>query len=149
MGKILLANLPEEMQREQLEQIMRSAKRGPNTIVSRDDLRDELADVLADGFAVNDEELESGQHAISVPIRDGDREVVAAVSLTAATRTITLEELIDGLQPHLQVTADRISRTVGLPPHRHVVGASENDSHAPCLLGRRSERSTSEADRRL
>ena len=56
MGKLLLANLPESEQRELIGEI-KLTKRGPNTITSKKALREELEDVAAAGFAVDDEEL--------------------------------------------------------------------------------------------
>ena len=112
MGKLLLANLPEEEQREILAS-MKLTKRGPNTITSKNALRDELDEVLEESFAVNDEELAPELHSIAAPVRNEAREVVAAVSLAAHTSTISLSELVDALSPHLVSTADRISARLG------------------------------------
>jgi IclR family transcriptional regulator, pca regulon regulatory protein len=112
MGKLLLANLPEEEQREILAS-MKLTKRGPNTITSKNALRAELDEVLEESFAVNDEELAPELHSIAVPVRNEAREVVAAVSLAAHTSTISLSELVDALGPHLVSTADRISARLG------------------------------------
>jgi IclR family transcriptional regulator, pca regulon regulatory protein len=112
MGKVLLAYLPEEEQRERLAE-MELTKRGPNTITSKKALRDELDQVAEAGFAVNDEELAAELYAISVPVRDEAREVVAALNMVAHSSMISLEELVDALGPHLVSTADRISARLG------------------------------------
>jgi IclR family pca regulon transcriptional regulator len=112
LGKVLLAYLPEEEQRERLAE-MTLTKRGPNTITSRKALRDELDQVAEEGFAVNDEELAPELYSISVPVRDEAREVVAAVNMVAHSSMISLEELVDALGPHLVSTADRISARLG------------------------------------
>jgi IclR family pca regulon transcriptional regulator len=112
MGKLLLANLPQEEQRELLAS-MKLKKRGPNTITSKEALRDELDEVREESFAVNDEELAPELHAIAVPVRNEGREVVAAVSLAAPTTKISLAELVDALGPHVVSTADRISARLG------------------------------------
>ena len=112
MGKLLLANLPEQEQREILAS-MKLKKRGPNTITSKEALRNELDEVREESFAVNDEELAPELHSIAVPVRNEAREVVAAVSLAAHTSTISLSELVDALSPHLVSTADRISARLG------------------------------------
>jgi IclR family pca regulon transcriptional regulator len=112
MGKVLLANLPEREQDEILAP-MKLTKHGPNTITSKQALRDELDEVLEESFAVNDEELAPELHSIAVPVRNEAREVVAAVSLEAHTSTISLSELVDALSPHLVSTADRISARLG------------------------------------
>jgi IclR family transcriptional regulator, pca regulon regulatory protein len=112
MGKLLLANLPDEDQRSVLAS-MKLAKRGPNTIASKKALREELNEVQEEGFAVNDEELAAGLFAIAAPVRNEARDVVAAVSLSAPSSMISLGELVDALGPHLVSTADRISARLG------------------------------------
>jgi IclR family pca regulon transcriptional regulator len=112
MGKLLLANLPEAEQRDVIA-AMKPTKRGPNTITSKKALREDLDEVLDAGFAVNDEELAAGLHAIAAPVRNEAREVVAAVSLSAQSSMISLEEMVDALGPHLVSTADRISARLG------------------------------------
>jgi IclR family pca regulon transcriptional regulator len=112
MGKLLLANLPDEEQRSVLAS-MKLAKRGPNTIASKKALRDELDEVAEEGLAVNDEELAAELYAIAAPVRNEARDVVAAVGLSAPSSVISLEELVDALGPHLVSTADRISARLG------------------------------------
>jgi IclR family transcriptional regulator, pca regulon regulatory protein len=112
MGKLLLANLPDDQQRD-LFGSMKLTKRAPNTITSKKALRDELEEVLDAGFAVNDEELAPDLHSISAPVRNEAREVVAAVNMAAHSSMISLEELVDALGPHLVSTADRISARLG------------------------------------
>jgi IclR family transcriptional regulator, pca regulon regulatory protein len=112
MGKLLLANLPESDQRELLAQV-KLTKRGPNTITSKKALRDELDEIQAAGFAVNDQELAAGLHSIAAPVRNEARDVVAAVNLAAHSTVISLEKLVDALGPHLVSTADRISARLG------------------------------------
>ena len=112
MGKLLLANLPEAQQRELIAQI-KLTKSGPNTISSKKALREELDEVAAAGFAVDDEELTAGLYAIAAPVRNEAREVVAAVNLAAHSSMISLEEMVDALGPHLVSTADRISARLG------------------------------------
>ncbi|HEX5853575.1 MAG TPA: IclR family transcriptional regulator [Solirubrobacteraceae bacterium] len=112
MGKLLLANLPESEQRE-LVAAMKLAKRGPNTITSKKTLREELDEILAAGFAVNDEELAAELFSIAAPVRNEARDVVAAVNVAAHSSMISLEEMVDALGPHLVSTADRISARLG------------------------------------
>ncbi len=112
MGKLLLANLPELEQRELIAQ-MKLTKRAPNTITSKKALRDELDEIQAAGFAVDDQELAANVYAIAAPVRNEARETVAAVGLAAHSTMISLEELVDALSPHLVTTADRISARLG------------------------------------
>jgi IclR family transcriptional regulator, pca regulon regulatory protein len=112
MGKLLLANLPDPQQRELIGE-MKLTKRGPNTIVSKKALREELEDIAGAGFAVDDEELAAGLYAVAAPVRNEARDVVAAVNLVAHSSMISLEELVDALGPHLVSTADRVSARLG------------------------------------
>ena len=111
-GKLLLAYLPEEEQRELLA-AMKLTKRCPNTITSKRALLDELATIHEEGVAVDDEELAAGLYAIAAPVRDHTREVVAAVSLEAQSPMISLAGLVDALSPHVVVAADRVSARLG------------------------------------
>lgn len=112
MGKLLLANLPESEQGELMADV-KLTKRGPNTITSKKALLDELDEIQAAGFAVNDEELAPEVYAIAAPVRNEARNVVAAVNLAAHTSMISLAELVDALTPHLVSTADRVSARLG------------------------------------
>jgi IclR family transcriptional regulator, pca regulon regulatory protein len=112
MGKVLLAYLPEDERRKRIAELDLT-KRGPNTIVSKTALREELEEVAEAGFAVNDEELAPELYATSVPVRNEARDVVAAVSMSAHSSMISLEELVNSLGPHLVSTADRISARLG------------------------------------
>jgi IclR family transcriptional regulator, pca regulon regulatory protein len=112
MGKVLLAYLPDDVQRELIAQ-MKLERNSPSTITSKQALRAELDQIREDGFAVNDQELRPGLHAIAVPVRDESREVVASVGIAASPEAIALAELIDALSPHLISTAARISSRLG------------------------------------
>ncbi len=112
MGKLLMAHLPETQRRDLLAEI-KLGKRGPNTITSKRALRDEFDGVLSTGLAVNDEELAAELHSISAPVRNANREVIAAVNMAAHSSMISLEELVEALSPHLVSTADRISAQLG------------------------------------
>ncbi len=112
MGKLLLAYLPEEEQKDLIGD-MKLTRRAPNSITSKKALRTELEHVREEGFAVNDEELAQGLHSISAPVRSENNEVVAAVNMAAHSSMISLEEMVDHLGPHLVSTADRISARLG------------------------------------
>jgi IclR family transcriptional regulator, pca regulon regulatory protein len=112
MGKVLLANLPEQEQRDVIAEI--ELVRGDhNAISSKRALRTELDQVHEDGLAVNDEELTPGLCAIAAPVRLENREVRAAVSLSAPSSMISLDQLVGALGPHLLATADSISAQLG------------------------------------
>jgi IclR family pca regulon transcriptional regulator len=111
-GKLLLANLPDQLQRELLAEL-ELVKRAPNTIRSKTALRDELHRLREENLAVANEEFAPGLYAIAAAIRSSTSEVTAAAAMTAHSSMISLEELIDALGPHLISTADRISARLG------------------------------------
>ncbi len=112
LGKILLAHLPEHELREILLRLDLK-RQGPNTIVSKNTLRDELTQVLEEGLAIEDQELAEGRIAIAAPVFDEAGEITAAIDLTAGADAIAVEDLADALGPHLISTADRISSRLG------------------------------------
>jgi IclR family pca regulon transcriptional regulator len=112
IGKLLMAYLPEEEQRDLLAEL-KPTKFGPNTITTKRTLRDEFDHVREAGFAVNDEELTPELLCVAAPVRNASREVVAGVNIAARSSMISLEELVDALGPHLVSTADRISARLG------------------------------------
>ncbi|MGA8363560.1 MAG: IclR family transcriptional regulator [Solirubrobacteraceae bacterium] len=112
MGKVLLAYLPDVVQRDLIAQL-KLERNSPSTITSKQALRAELERIVEDGYAVNDQELRPSLQAIAVPVRDESREVVAAVGIAASPEAISLAELTDALGPHLISTAARISSRLG------------------------------------
>lgn len=112
MGKVLLAYLPDAVQRDLLAQL-KLERNSPSTITSKQALRAELERISEDGYAVNEQELRPGLQAIAVPVRDESREVVAAVGIAASPEAISIAELTDALGPHLISTASRISSRLG------------------------------------
>jgi IclR family pca regulon transcriptional regulator len=112
MGKLLLAHLPKDQQEERIAR-MKLTKRAASTITSKRALRKELQGILEARFAVNNGELIPELYAISAPVRDEAREVVAAVNMAVHSSMISLEELVDALGPHLVSTADCVSARLG------------------------------------
>jgi IclR family pca regulon transcriptional regulator len=112
LGKVLLANLPEDECRKVL---LRASleRRGPNAITGKGELRTELGMVLEEGFATEDEEFARDRIAIAAPVRNETGAVIAAIDLSAHTSKITVEQLTEGLRSHLIAAADRISARLG------------------------------------
>ena len=81
LGKILLAHLPRERKDEILrkEKMVRITDR---TITRRADLDRELASILQEGYALDDEEHEIGVRCVAAPVRDNRGIVCAAVSVS-------------------------------------------------------------------
>ncbi len=82
-----------------------------------------LAAVRAQGYALVDQELESGLRSIAVPVRDRAGRAVAALNVATHPARRTLEDCVHDLLPALRTTADRLqtdlhtaSRFTPVPP---------------------------------
>ncbi|MEU8686872.1 IclR family transcriptional regulator C-terminal domain-containing protein [Streptomyces sp. NPDC048665] len=80
-------------------------------------------EVRAQGYALADEELESGLRSVAVPVRDRTGRAVAAVCVATHTARRTLESCVHDVLPALRTTADRLqadlhtaSRFTPVPP---------------------------------
>lgn len=83
MGRVLLAALPEAQARALLESTPLVA-RSPRTLTDPDQIMARLAEVRAQGFALNDQEIELGLRSIAVPLYNTHGKVVAAANIGAA-----------------------------------------------------------------
>ena len=112
VGKVLLANLPEE----ELERIIKTRglpKRTQNTITDRDRLREHLAMVKLTGYAVDNEENEEGVRCVAAPIMNGMGRVIAAMSISGPTARITPQLIDSALKAEVSESALNISRQLG------------------------------------
>jgi IclR family transcriptional regulator, pca regulon regulatory protein len=132
IGKLLVAHLPVGERRELIAELTLE-RRGPRTITTRAALRVELARILEQGLARGEEELGPELYEIAAPVRAQTREVFAGVSMVAHRSTISLEQLVDHLGPHLIATADRISAQVG---YRREESGREGRGEAGSTAGR-------------
>ncbi|WP_434598779.1 IclR family transcriptional regulator [Streptomyces sp. A5-4] len=91
-GKVLLAGLPTPM----LE-IFLARRRLPRfterTVTSAAELRAQLADIAAQGYAVVAEEMEVGLSAVAAPVRAHDGQVIGAVSISGPVYRMGEERL--------------------------------------------------------
>ncbi len=88
-----------------------------------DPLPPELAEVRSQGYALVDEELETGLRSIAVPVRDRTGRTVAALNVSTHAARRTLRDCVHDLLPALRTTADHIqqdlhtaSRFAHVPP---------------------------------
>ena len=112
MGKVLLAYLPDAERDDVLDRVT-FARRGPNTLTSRDALLAELRRVRATGIAVNNEELAYGLRSVAVPVLGASGDAVAAVNLAAHRTMASLDDLVARIGPLMQRTAAEISAQLG------------------------------------
>jgi len=118
MGRVLLASLPPA----KLDAYFETARLEPmlpNTITDPQALRDELAQVREQGYALVKQELEVGLIAVGVPVRDRRGQTRAAINLSTHIGRKSIRDLQD-LVPRVQQAAADIE--LGL---RHSVSWSD------------------------
>ena len=112
MGRVLLAHLPPEA----LEKYFKTAqfqRFTDKTICDSPALRKELSNVLKQGYALVDQELEIGLRSLAVPVLAGRARVIAAINIgTQAARTSKIE-ILQNFLPVLHQAAKNISSCVG------------------------------------
>ncbi len=106
MGKVLLAFAP-DAQTARLVDTVELTRLGPNTINDREQFRTEIASVRADGYAIADEEHETGIRAIGMPILDMGGRLRAAISVAAPAFRCNAAQLTEFL-PAMRSAADNI-----------------------------------------
>ncbi|HEY68214.1 MAG TPA: IclR family transcriptional regulator [Thermoflexia bacterium] len=92
-GKALLAYLPEQ----QVERILNAGlpRFTGKTITDPTHLKNELAHVRQQGYAVAQEELEEGLSAVAAPIMNYEGHVIAAISVSGPSFRLTEERLVE------------------------------------------------------
>jgi IclR family pca regulon transcriptional regulator len=107
-GKVLLAALsPEQLERTLAE----PSRAGLPAYIGRtsEQLRDELTEVRARGWAVADQELAPGVRSVAVPVRDARGDVRAAMNITVHAAETSMDRLVNGHLPLLLRTAGEVS----------------------------------------
>jgi DNA-binding IclR family transcriptional regulator len=111
LGKVMLAH----MNVAEVEEII--STRGlwavtPKTITDKQRFMEELRNVKAKGYALDDQENEMGIRCLAAPIIDYRCKVIAAVSTSGTLELFTYEKL-EELKQHVMDTAHNISIRLG------------------------------------
>ncbi len=112
MGKVLLANLPEDDLKSRVSRI-RFVRGGENIPSNRGALMKELRRVRVQGYAVNNNGLGHGLRSIAAPVRAGSGAVVAAINLAVPASSVSAKELADQYAPMVIAAGMEISRQMG------------------------------------
>ncbi|SHO66752.1 transcriptional regulator, IclR family [Pseudoxanthobacter soli DSM 19599] len=110
-GRVLLAALPDELLHQYLEE-MTLTKFTPNTTTSKVQLRDQIDEVRLKGWSIVDQELEVGLRSLSVPVRDGQGKIVAALNVCCPSMRITLEDMRTRVLAETLEASNRITRAL-------------------------------------
>jgi DNA-binding IclR family transcriptional regulator len=123
LGKVLLAYQPEFRQALLAKGPLRSLT--AETVTDPDELDKDLAEVLATGYALEDEEAVLGEYSIAVPVADRDGEAVAAI---AVVMPATGEPVPGTVLTLLREAARNVSRELGSPTWPPVVARTDDES---------------------
>jgi IclR family pca regulon transcriptional regulator len=84
----------------------------PKTVVSEKGIRDALARVREQGYALVEEELELGLRSLSVPVFGTNGRLACAINVSVQTGRTSAEELVAEANPVLQAAARELHRLV-------------------------------------
>jgi DNA-binding IclR family transcriptional regulator len=121
LGKILLADLPEPAWERYVSEVGLTPQT-PNTIADPGTFYDHLRQVCCQNYSIDDVENEEGIRCVAAPVRDHVGRVVAAVSVTGSTLTMTPEKA-QAMIPVVQRAALEVSEGLGFQTEE--VGASQ------------------------
>jgi DNA-binding IclR family transcriptional regulator len=111
-GKIQLAHMNDE----ELENYFQQRELKPytdNTITNREVLKKQLKQVVENGYAIDDEELDIGVKCVSAPIRDYTRRIIGAVSISGPSMRFSSERMEKELIPLALRASEEISAKLG------------------------------------
>ncbi|KAF2414859.1 IclR family transcriptional regulator [Microbacterium sp. B35-04] len=113
MGRVLLAGMP-AAERDALLAASALPAFTDRTLTSPGALRDELARVAEQGWALVDGELEPGLRSVAVPLHDRRGDVVAAVNVSTSATRDSVDHVVAQYLPPLQRTAAAIDAELRL-----------------------------------
>lgn len=111
MGRVILSDLPEAQARAFIADCDRKPFT-PFTRVAVDDIMAEIAAAGANGYAINDQELELGLRSIAVPITNERGRIVAAMNIGVAAAAMSREAMIEQLLPAMRRTQEGLKGVV-------------------------------------
>lgn len=100
LGRVMLAHMPDDALKAYLDKVKLRAYT-ERTVVSAKRLKEILAGVRRNGFAIIDEELEVGLRSIAVPVRGASGAVVAALNVGAQASRVTSRQMEEEFLPVL------------------------------------------------
>jgi len=112
MGRVLLADLPEDELRARLE-AMTLTKRTEHTEVDPDRLMSVIGRVRSQGWALVDQELEDGVRSVAAPLRDRSGRAIAAINVSTHAGRVNLDELRGPILQALLETVTDINVRLG------------------------------------
>jgi len=110
-GRVLLAALPESEFDAYLQKVKLQALT-PNTITEKPALAAAIQKARLDGFAMVDQELETGLRSLAVPVRTRSNVVVAAINTGIHAARVSSTEMLERILPVLRENAHLLGRQI-------------------------------------
>lgn len=110
-GKVLLAFMPEQKQREQLKEINIEAI-NEYTITEKDQLKKELDKIVTDGYALDLNETVQGVHCIAAPIFDEKGNAIACIWISGPAGRLPKNK-VNSIGIKVKKTGLEISNNIG------------------------------------
>lgn len=111
LGKAILAQFSPQELDTYLEHVSLE-RQGPNTIISAERLKEDLADSRRRGYALDDEELSPGLRCVAAPVFDHTGRAQYAISVSGPTTRVTPRS-IDKIAPRVREVCASLSAKLG------------------------------------
>lgn len=108
-GRVLLAAEPIESLHKYLDRV-KLEPLTPHTVVSKVKLRAEIDRARLENCSIVDQELEIGLGSISVPIRNGEGRVLAALNVCCPSARMTVDDMRKQILPELTRASQVVTR---------------------------------------
>lgn len=90
------------------------SKFSSNTIINPDKLKYELERIVSQGYAVEDQEFESGVGGIAAPVINRENKIIGAIGISAPVYRLTRERLENELVPLIKWAGKELSSKCGI-----------------------------------
>ena len=108
LGKVLLSSIPGSDFKQLYKNSETIIQLTPKSLTSLVDLKKELKKVKKQGYAFDQEESMIGINCVGVPIFNGNKEVIMAISITGPSSRFTVDKMKD-VKEKLIITAKEVS----------------------------------------
>ncbi|GGC91620.1 IclR family transcriptional regulator domain-containing protein [Vreelandella lutescens] len=111
MGRILLAQLSDE----ELDHFLTTISLEPftdKTVTDVKELRRRIVKARQQGYAISDQELDSGLRSIAVPVYDAKQHLMGAINISTNAARVDLDTLVNVYLPAIQSKVAHIRATI-------------------------------------
>jgi IclR family pca regulon transcriptional regulator len=110
-GRVLISDWDDTQLRSYLDRT-KLTPRTRHSLTRKTDILNVVRKAKSQGYAVTDEELEIGLRSIAVPVRNSRGGLVGAMSASASSARVSVQQMIRDFLPVLQEQAARLGRAL-------------------------------------